>query len=100
MFVALERLINLQEGYRKTFQVSGQQLLLLVVDNQPLLIESRCPHQGAPLHSATLEGNVLRCQRHGIEFRLPCGQPVQQAACTSLKVFSLAYEGDRIGIDV
>ena len=60
MFVVLERLINLHEGYRKTFQVNGQALLLLVVDNRPVLIEDRCPHQGAPLGRATLEGDVLR----------------------------------------
>ncbi|NBA96872.1 Rieske (2Fe-2S) protein [Pseudomonas sp. R5(2019)] len=99
MFVALERLINLQEGYRNTFEVAGHQLLLLVQDNQPLLLENRCPHQGAPLHSATLSNGILRCQRHGIEFRLPGGQPVQ-AACPGLTLYKVAYEGDRIGIDV
>lgn len=99
MFVPLERLINLNEGYRQTFKVAGRDLLLLVVENQPLLLEDSCPHQGAPLRSGTLVGTVLRCQRHGIEFRLPGGRPVQ-ASCPGLKFFDLAYEGDRIGVDV
>ncbi|WP_372239619.1 Rieske (2Fe-2S) protein [Pseudomonas sp. L-22-4S-12] len=31
-----------------------------------MLLENRCPHQGAPLHNATLAGTVLRCARHGV----------------------------------
>ncbi|MDX5372423.1 MAG: Rieske (2Fe-2S) protein [Pseudomonadaceae bacterium] len=99
MFIALERLINLQDGYRRTFQVAGRDLLLLVVDGQPLLLENRCPHQGAPLHNATLNGQVLRCARHGLEFDLRSGAPLT-AACAALRMFELAYDGDRVGIDV
>jgi nitrite reductase/ring-hydroxylating ferredoxin subunit len=99
MFVPLERLINLDEGYRRTFQVEGRSLLLLVLDNQPLLLIDSCPHKGAPLSVATLSGNILRCQRHGIEFQLPSGIPVQ-APCPGLSMLKVAYEGDCIGIDV
>lgn len=82
MFVALERLINLDEGYRQTFQVGGRSLLLLVVERQPVLLENRCPHRGAPLHNATLVGTVLRCARHGVEFDLVDGQPLN-ATCAA-----------------
>ncbi|UVJ42623.1 Rieske (2Fe-2S) protein [Pseudomonas sp. LS1212] len=99
MFVPLERLINLDEGYRNTFQVAGRRLLLLVLDNQPLLMEDSCPHRGAPLHMATLSNGVLRCQRHGMAFQLPSGRPLQEG-CAGLMMLEIAYEGDRIGIDV
>ncbi|MDD0843612.1 Rieske (2Fe-2S) protein [Pseudomonas sp. Gutcm_11s] len=99
MFVALERLINLQDGYRRTFLVEGRDLLLLVVEQQPLLVENRCPHQGASLHNATLNGPVLRCARHGVEFDLRSGRPLN-AQCAMLNRFSLAYDGDRVGIDI
>jgi|SRR5437868_12268538 len=99
MFVPLERLINLDEGYRRTFQVGGRSLLLLVLDNQPLLIEDSCPHRGAPLSAGTVVGNVLRCARHGMEFQLPGGRALQPS-CPGLNMLKLAYEGDRIGIDV
>lgn len=99
MFIALERLINLDEGYRQSFQVGGHSLLLLMVERQPVLLENRCPHQGAPLHNATLVGRVLRCSRHGAEFDLFSGQPLN-AVCGGLRLFKLAYDGDRIGIDL
>lgn len=99
MFVALERLINLEDGYRSTFQVQGRQLLLIVVDRQSILMENRCPHQGAPLHTATLDGRVLRCSRHGIAFDLTNGRPLN-AACPPLQRLPVAYDGDRIGLDL
>ncbi|MFD2644510.1 Rieske (2Fe-2S) protein [Pseudomonas japonica] len=99
MFVALERLINLHDGYRKAFRVNGQALLLLVVDNRPVLIDERCPHQGASLAAATVEGDVLRCPRHGLAFSLSSGRALQPG-CAGLSLYKVAYEGDRIGIDV
>ncbi|MCY1281452.1 hypothetical protein D9M68_318060 [compost metagenome] len=99
MFVALERLLNLQEGYRRTFQLVGRNLLLLVVERQPLLLENRCPHQGAPLHNATLAGSVLRCSRHGAEFDLFSGRPLNMH-CPGLTRLALVYDGDRIGVDL
>ncbi|MNZ72663.1 Toluene 1,2-dioxygenase system ferredoxin subunit [compost metagenome] len=100
MFVALERLINLQDGYRSTFQVRGRQLLLIVVDQRPILMENRCPHQGAPLHAGTLDGSVLRCSRHGIAFDLANGGQPVNAPCPPLQRLPLAYDGDRIGLDL
>lgn len=59
MFVALERLLSLDEGYRRGFQVQERSLLLMVVRGRTQLLENRCPHQGASLHNATLAGTVL-----------------------------------------
>lgn len=90
MFVPLERLINL---------VEGRNLLLLVLDNQPLLLEYSCPHRGAPLSAGTVVDNVLRCTRHGMEFELPGGRALQPS-CPGLSMLKLVYDGDRIGVDV
>ncbi|UTW07590.1 Rieske (2Fe-2S) protein [Pseudomonas benzenivorans] len=99
MFVALERLLNLEEGYRRTFRVQGRDLLLLVVEGHSVLLEDSCPHRGASLQTASLEGRRLRCARHGIEFDLPSGRPLN-AACGNLVVLPLSYDGDRVGIDL
>lgn len=99
MFHPLERLINLQEGYRQTFQVGGRNLLLLVVENRPVLMENRCPHQNVPLHTATLHGTSLRCQRHGIAFDVFTGEP-SVGSCPGLSLLEPAYAGDRLGVDL
>lgn len=46
MFVALERLLSLDEGYRRVFRVQERSLLLMVVRERTLLLENRCRHQG------------------------------------------------------
>ncbi|MFT5782079.1 MAG: nitrite reductase/ring-hydroxylating ferredoxin subunit [Pseudomonas sp.] len=99
MFVALERLLNLQTGYRRRFQIDGKHLLLLVVEVQAVLLDSRCPHQGVSLETASLVGRVLRCSRHGVEFDVLSGQALN-LNCPGLRHLPLVYHGDRIGIDV
>ncbi|MND49089.1 Toluene 1,2-dioxygenase system ferredoxin subunit [compost metagenome] len=63
-------------------------------------MENRCPHQGAPLHAGTLDGSVLRCSRHGIAFDLANGGQPVNAPCPPLQRLPLAYDGDRIGLDL
>jgi nitrite reductase/ring-hydroxylating ferredoxin subunit len=50
-------------------------------------LENRCPHRGVPLSMGRVDGDVLRCGYHGLEFdtrgacvRLP-GQDVVPRAC-------------------
>ncbi|MCJ8167824.1 Rieske (2Fe-2S) protein [Atopomonas sediminilitoris] len=99
MFVALERLINLEEGYRQVFRVAGRELLLMVVEQQPLLIDNRCPHIGAPLANASLQANTLCCARHGVRFDLQSGQALD-GQCPALTFYRVVYEGDRLGVDL
>ncbi|WP_263139996.1 Rieske (2Fe-2S) protein [Pseudomonas sp. RIT-PI-AD] len=99
MFVALEHLIRLEEGYRRVFQIDRRHYLLIVVENQPILLENSCPHQGASLHNATLDGRVLRCARHGMAFDLHRGVALD-SNCPPLRLLPLAYDGDRVGLDL
>lgn len=99
MFIALERVLNLGEGYRQVFQLQGRSLLLMVVEGRTLLLENRCPHQGAALNKASITAGVLRCPRHGIEFDLASGRALN-APCASLVFLPVAYDADRVGIDL
>ncbi|TWI53481.1 nitrite reductase/ring-hydroxylating ferredoxin subunit [Pseudomonas duriflava] len=99
MFIPLERLINLEEGYRRRFVVNGLPVVLLVVDGRPVLIEAQCPHQGASLEKGTLAERAIRCPQHGILFSLDSGKALN-AHCPSLRVLDIAYDQDLIGIDV
>lgn len=99
MFVALERLLSLDEGYRRVFQVQERSLLLMVVRGRTQLLENRCPHQGASLHNATLAGTVLRCARHGVELDLASGCALN-APSADLVQLPLAYDAERVGIDL
>ncbi len=100
-YIALEKLHNLYDGYRKPVRVAGHELLLLQEQGKVQLIKNACPHLGAPLTKASFINDCLHCPVHGIAFNVFSGQAVNSSACTQrLQFFSLVYEGNTLGIDV
>lgn len=99
-FVALEKLHQLYDGYRKPLKLAGQDLLLLQENGKTCLIKNQCPHAGAPLTYATCSDNSLRCPLHGIEFDLTSGRSRSLACATSLQFIPLIYDGTSIGVDL
>lgn len=99
-FVALEKLHQLYDGYRKPVNLAGQNLLLLQEGGKTLLIKNQCPHAGASLTYATCANNHLRCPVHGIEFDLASGRSRSPVCTNALQFLPLVYEGSSIGIDL
>ena len=101
-YLALEKLHELYDGYRRPLRIAGKELLLLQEEGRTYLIANRCPHMDAPLHKASIRNHILRCPSHGIEFDLRTGVTVGEAAgCAGrLEFFPLVYEGNTLGIDV
>ena len=98
-YIELAKLHQLFDGFSQPINLGGQQLLLLQEEGQRYLIANRCPHQGAPLHRATLLGDRLRCPAHGIEFDLRTGMAVNNPDCGArLVYYPLAYEGNTLGV--
>ena len=58
-FVALEKLINLHDGYRQEFRVDYHRLLLLQHEGERYVVEAYCPHLEHPLKEAWLENGEL-----------------------------------------
>ena len=99
-FYALEQLGEMHDGYRKSFHVGGQDLLLVQNEGEAFLICNRCPHMDAPLTRATLEPGSIRCPAHGIAFDLTSGEAKGAlAGCLDpLKKYTIAYEGNTLGV--
>jgi len=99
-FYPLEKLHQLHDGYCRSFRAGGKALLLVQVDGKTHLLENRCPHMDAPLDRATFQANTLRCPVHGIEFDLDTGSAMGSLAnCIgNLQRFSIAYEGNTLGV--
>jgi nitrite reductase/ring-hydroxylating ferredoxin subunit len=95
---ALEKLINLHDGYRGVFRHDNVELLLLQEDGEVRLIDRHCPHAGQPLDSAAVTGAVITCPRHQICFSLADGR-AGNANCPALGVHTVVYEGNSLGID-
>lgn len=102
-FYALEKLINMHDGYKKLFKVAGQDLLLLQENGRAYLIANSCPHMGAPLHNGTLTTDgQIRCRSHGIEFDLESGRADGPLAnmMECLQKFEIVYDGPNLGVEL
>lgn len=100
-YIPLARLHELYDGYRQSIRLAGQELLLVQDEGQVYLLANVCPHRQASLSNASINDGVLRCARHGLQFSLRTGQPLQAGGCNgSLQFFPLIYEGNTIGVEV
>ena len=99
-FIALEKLINLHEGYTRHCRVDYHNLLLLQRDGECFVIESVCPHRQHPLETARIENKTLECPLHGYRFSLKNGAVLHasEEICRPLKLWPVVYEGNEVGI--
>ena len=96
------KLHELVDGFRRVVRLPTMPVLVLHDCGQTYIIENRCPHMDAPLHTGEFDGEVLRCRAHGIAFSLVTGRaegPLKDAL-PCLKSFSIVYQGNGLGIDL
>ena len=96
-FIALDKLINLQDGYRRRIKIDALDVLVIQEQGAVHIIESRCPHQEFSLETADVLDNTIYCPLHGYGFALEDGRH-DAGSCQSLRVYQPVYEGSEIGI--
>ncbi len=62
-----------QAGGRALLEFDGRSIALFNVDGVLYAIDDSCPHQGASLWGARLNGRVIQCCAHGLRFDLASG---------------------------
>ena len=99
-FYALEKLINLHDGYTQQFKIDHLQLLLTQRLGQLYLFEANCPHRGHSLEAAIIDNGVIQCPLHQYQFSITDGELLKQPEepCRRLKVWNIAYEGVEVGV--
>lgn len=101
-YIALEKLINLHDGYCAPFQVAGRSLLLVQDQGRPYLLVNKCPHMDAKMDRAIVRDGGIRCPVHGIQFNLASGVAVGPLAncLKQLEKVPHTFEGGSIGVDI
>ena len=103
-YVALEKLMYLDDGYRGEFSVDGVPLLLIQENGQRYLVRNQCPHRQAELRSANItqadgERNLsLRCEKHGWRFDVVTGECKMPGPGPCLSRYALVLDGATIGV--
>ncbi len=59
IFLRLERLINLHDGYRRTLRVDNIEVLVIQDCGEVFIVQSRCPHQEYPLEKGAIANGSI-----------------------------------------
>ena len=98
-FHVLDHLVNLHDGYRKSFRIDQHKLLLLVEDNNYHIIENECPHAGSAFDSGLIRNQTISCPGHFMQFDLATGQCLERkSTCRAIKVYDPVFEGNSLGV--
>lgn len=96
-FLALDKLINLQDGYRKRFKIDSLALILAKEGDEIYAFGAVCPHQEQGMEDALIEEQVVFCPRHNFGFSLRSGAHVE-GVCAALPVYDVHFEGNEVGV--
>lgn len=101
-FYPLANLLDLHDGYMKPVKVEGRSMVLIQEQGKTFLIEDRCPHMDAPLYTGSVAAGAITCRVHGIAFDLMSGKAKGPLSGTldCLKFFELAYDGNKVGVEI
>src|SRR5690606_6914268 len=72
-FIPLEKRERLENGYCRRFAAGKHRVLLIHSDGETVVIDERCPHDGASLAKGRIAAGCIRCPKHGIHFSLASG---------------------------
>jgi 3-phenylpropionate/trans-cinnamate dioxygenase ferredoxin subunit len=76
-YIKVSRTDEVKEGEKKRITLGDKALLLTKVSGEYYAIDDRCPHMGGSLYEGVLNGNVIKCPKHGTMFDVRSGKVVQ-----------------------
>jgi nitrite reductase/ring-hydroxylating ferredoxin subunit len=75
-FIQAVRSADILPGGMKTVELNGHELVICNVDGTFYAITRRCGHMNAPLEMGTLDGTILTCAMHCVQFDVVTGKPL------------------------
>lgn len=92
-FVPVATLADLAPGAAIAVVAEGIEIALVRdADGGVHAIEDRCSHEDIPLSDGDVEGCTLECWKHGSQFDLVTGKPLQLPAVLPVRVFPVRVE--------
>lgn len=98
---------SIPEGSMKAFKIQGKDILVVNYNGSYYAIGSKCTHMGGDLSKGVLEGNIVRCPRHGSKFDVTTGGNTLGPKIGFLKlktpdepVYEVKIEGDSIMVEI
>lgn len=74
MYREITRSDEIRPGGMKAFEVSGTEIVICNDQGRLYAIERRCGHMNAPLDMGTLNGYIVTCPLHSVQFDATTGK--------------------------
>ena len=100
---------EVKEGEKKRITLGNKVLLLTNVQGKYHAIDDRCPHNGGSLYDGVLNGDIIKCPKHGTMFDVKNGKVVEKGKILFIRLkvsdtraYPVKVEGSDIliGIDL
>lgn len=88
---------ELWDGEMDSFEVNGEEILLLKHEGRFLAFQGHCPHQDIPLVEGKLEKGILTCRAHLWQFDAVTGKGVNPSNC-QLKQYPVRIVGNMVQV--
>ena len=78
MLIEAAKKSELAPGGMKAVEVNGKEIVLCNFDNKIYALDKRCGHMNAPLDMGSLDGYVLTCPMHHVQFDITTGEALNK----------------------
>jgi 3-phenylpropionate/trans-cinnamate dioxygenase ferredoxin subunit len=75
-FVKVAEKSEIPIGTMKKVSLNGKEILVANVDGNFYAIGGKCTHMGGDLSKGVLDGNIVKCPRHGSRFDVTTGRNI------------------------
>jgi len=92
-------LASIPPGSSQAFTIAGQRIAFFNIGGTVHAMDDTCPHAGAPLSQGRLNGCVVMCPWHAINFDVTSGRVPGQSE-SALATYPVFVNGGQIEVEV
>ena len=97
-FHSVAKASEIAEGTMKTVALAGERIVIANLGGEFRAFSDRCTHYGGPLGDGQLDGESVRCPRHGGVFNIVTGAHESGLGNGPVPVYEVRLDGDEIQI--
>jgi len=99
-WIEVAQITEIPKGSRKAFNIEGQPILIINLDNSYFAIENRCTHEDYPLEQGYIEDDIITCPFHGAQFCIKTGEVKAPPAFSDVAIFKVRINNKKIEIQI
>ncbi len=99
-FVPVARIKELKPGRIIEANVGQVKIALTNVKGQYYAFAANCPHQGWPLWSGDMRGELVRCYLHRWQFNVRTGENTAPGMPVRLPIYPVRVEGEYLMVNI